>query len=378
MSVVGNADAIVITGHTPVAGITINGTAGNDVIDMTHTVAGQPFATAGSDTLNGGGGSDTLAGGAGADTFVFDLTALTPAQPGSGVVDHILDYNQGNSGTFNPAEGDTFDFSALLSPGSGQPVDNLVRVLENPSGTGAILQIDQDGAANGMHWTTIAQLDGVHTGDGVEVIFDASQPAATLTVPGLVPTHNFNGDGKADILWQHDSGLPAIWTMDGTNITGGSTLPNPGPAWHVAGAADFNGDSKSDILWQHDNGLPVIWTMDGANITSNVALANPGPAWHIAEAADFNGDGKSDILWQHDNGSPAIWTMDGANITSNVALPNPGPAWHVAEAADFNGDGKSDILWQHDSGLPAMWTMDGSNITSNAVLPDLGSHWHLF
>ena len=28
---------------------------------------------------------------------------------------------------------------------------------------------------------------------------------------------DFNGDGKADILWQNDSGMPAIWLMDGTN-----------------------------------------------------------------------------------------------------------------------------------------------------------------
>ena len=125
----------IAVGVQNVVGASIHGTAGNDVIDMTHTVAGQPFPTAEEDTLNGGAGSDTLAGGPGADTFVFDLTALTPAQPGSGVVDHILDYNQGNSGIFNPAEGDTFDFSALLSAGSGQPVGNLVRVLENPSGT---------------------------------------------------------------------------------------------------------------------------------------------------------------------------------------------------------------------------------------------------
>ena len=208
--------------------------------------------------LVGGEGSDTLAGGAGADTFVFDLTALTPAQPGSAIVDHILDYNQGNSGIFNPAEGDTFDFSALLSAGSGQPVGNLVRVLENPSGTAAILQIDQDGAANGAHWTTIAQLDGVHTGDGVKVIFDASQPAATLTAPALVPTHNFNGDGKSDILWQNDNGTPAIWT-DGWHQRSHwrrGRLANPGPSWHVEGTGDFNGDGKSDILWQNDNGTP--------------------------------------------------------------------------------------------------------------------------
>ena len=207
-------------------GLGSGGDAQGDILGGIENIVGSAFndtltgdnggnaldGRSGNDTLNGGAGSDTLAGGAGADTFVFDLTALTPAQPGSGIVDHILDYNQGNSGIFNPAEGDTFDFSALLSAGSGQPVGNLVRVLENPSGTAAILQIDQDGAANGAHWTTIAQLDGVHTGDGVKVIFDASQPAATLTVPALVPTHNFNGDGKADILWQNDNGTPAIWT----------------------------------------------------------------------------------------------------------------------------------------------------------------------
>ena len=101
----------------------------------------------------------------------------------------------------------------------------------------------------------------------------------------------------------------------GTNISGGAALPNPGPTWHVAGAADFNGDGKSDILWQHDSGSPAIWIMDGTNISRGAALPNPGPTWHIAEAADFNGDGKSDILWQHDSGLPAIWTMDGTNIT---------------------------------------------------------------
>ena len=360
-----------------VVGASIHGTAGNDVIDMTHTVAGQPFPTAGDDTLNGGGGSDTLAGGPGADTFVFDQTALTPAQPGSGVVDHILDYNQGTSGIFNPAEGDTFDLSALLSAGSGQSVDHLVRVLESPSGSAAILQVDQDGAANGAHWTTIAQLDGVHTGDGVTVIFDASQPAATLTAPALVPTHNFNGDGNADILWQNANGTPAIWTMDGTNISGAAALANPGPTWHVAAAADFNGDGKSDILWQNDNGTPAIWTMDGTNITGGAALPNPGPTWHVEAAADFNGDGKADILWQNDSGTPAIWTMDGTNITGGAALPNPGPTWHVAAAADFNGDGKADILWQNANGTPAIWLMDGTNI-SGAAGPgsNPGPSWH--
>ena len=115
-------------------------------------------------------------------------------------------------------------------------------------------------------------------------------------------------------------------------------------------AADFNGDGKADILWQNDNGQPAIWTMDGTNITSAVGLANPGPSWHVKAAADFNGDGKADILWQNDNGQPAIWTMDGTTWTGGATLPDPGPSWHIKDAADFNGDGNADILWQNDNG----------------------------
>jgi glucose/arabinose dehydrogenase len=319
----GDAQGDILSGIENIVGSAFNDTLTGD--NGSNALDGR----SGNDTLNGGRGNDTLTGGSGADTFRFDADAVTPVQPGSAVFDRILDYDQGNSGIFNPAENDTFDLSALLSAGSGQPVGNLVRLLENPSGSGAILQVDQDGAANGAHWTTIARLDGIHTGDGVRVIFDASQPAATLTAPALVPTHNFNGDSAADIAWQNDNGQPAIWTMNGTHVTGNAATPNPGLTWHIAEAADFNGDGKADILWQNDNGQPAIWTMNGTNITGSAALSNPGPSWHIAEAADFNGDGKADILWHHDSSLPSIWTMDGTNVTNAAVLPNPGNDWHL-------------------------------------------------
>ena len=270
------------------------------------------------------------------------------------------------------SEGDTFDLSALLSAGSGQPVGNLVRVLEDTNGTGAILQVDQDGAANGAHWTTIARLDGVHTGDGVRVIFDASQPAATLTAPALVPTDNFNGDGHGDILWQSSDGTPAIWLMDGTNAVtvGAAGSFNPGPTWHIKATGDFNGDSKSDILWQNDNGTPAIWLMNGSTVLANSAVGpfNPGPDWQIKDTGDFNGDGKSDILWQGSDGTPAIWLMDGTNAVTVGAAGsfNPGPSWQVKGSGDFNGDGKSDILWQGSDGTPAIWLMDGTTVLPTA------------
>ena len=99
------------------------------------------------------------------------------------------------------------------------------------------------------------------------------------------------------------------------------------------GTGDFNGDGKADILWQGDNGTAAVWLMDGTNATFVGAVGpfNPGPSWHIEGTGDFNGDGKSDILWQGQDGTPAIWLMDGTNVVSVHAAGsfNPGSDWHV-------------------------------------------------
>jgi Ca2+-binding RTX toxin-like protein len=92
---------------TNVNGVTINGSAGNDTINGTTTVAGQPLATneadtingnngndtinalAGNDTINGGAGQDNMTGGIGNDVFVYSATSNSTTAAPDTITDFI-------------------------------------------------------------------------------------------------------------------------------------------------------------------------------------------------------------------------------------------------------------------------------------------------
>ena len=96
-------------------------------------------------------------------------------------------------------------------------------------------------------------------------------------------------------------------------------------------AGDFNGDGKADILWQNTDGTPAVWLMDGTSLISGANVGfNPGPAWQVHDTGDFNGDGKADILWQNTDGTPAVWLMDGTNLDQRRQCRlQSGRNWHV-------------------------------------------------
>jgi large repetitive protein len=135
-----------------------------------QAAAGTPVVTgtAGNDTIDAGHGGNILFGGAGADNFVFGpstpLNAPTPAQ-----ITHVADYHA--------AEGDTFDFSALTSAFHNSGVNDslVVRAVEDASGKFATLQVDHIdpmGLPSAPNWVNVAQLDGAHAGDAVNVLID--------------------------------------------------------------------------------------------------------------------------------------------------------------------------------------------------------------
>ena len=126
------------------------------------------IGTSGNDTIDAGHGGNILFGGAGADNFVFgssiQLNAPTPAQ-----VTHVTDYSA--------AQGDTFDFSAITSAFHNSGVNDslVVRAVEDASGKFATLQVDHIdpmGLPSAPNWVNVAQLDGAHSGDAVNVLID--------------------------------------------------------------------------------------------------------------------------------------------------------------------------------------------------------------
>ena len=76
------------------------------------------------------------------------------------------------------------------------------------------------------------------------------------------------------------------------------------------GTGDFNGDGKADILWRNTSTADVAVTfrkMHGHCF--NHIHRNLPSNWTVAGVGDFNGDGKTDILWRNNNTGDAVVSL---------------------------------------------------------------------
>ena len=196
--------------------------------------------------------------------------------------------------------------------------------------------------------------------------------------------NDFDGDGKADILWRNTaSGLNYLYLMDGTSVTSSGVINTVADLnWQIKGVADFNGDGKADILWRNiASGLNYLYLMDGTSVTSSGVINTVADLnWQIKGVADFNGDGKADILWRNiASGLNYLYLMDGTSVAFSGVINSVADLnWQIKGVADFNGDGKADILWRHaTTGQNYLYFMNGTSIASGGGIGIANLNWQV-
>jgi predicted transglutaminase-like cysteine proteinase len=190
-----------------------------------------------------------------------------------------------------------------------------------------------------------------------------------------------NCDGKADILWR--TGDSHVYLGPGVSFTL-RDLGVPPSDWYIQDVADFNGDGKADILWRTGDGHVYLWNSTPPSSAVSFTfqdLGVPPSDWHIQDVADFNHDFKADILWRTDDGHLYLWkSTSGSEVSFTFQdLGVPPFDWFIQDVADFNGDGKADILWRTNDGGFYLWnSTPGSAVSFTGQ--DLGvppSDWHI-
>jgi hypothetical protein len=182
---------------------------------------------------------------------------------------------------------------------------------------------------------------------------------------------DFDGDGKADVLWRNSSsGENYVYLMNGKDIVGEGYLRTVADQdWQVAGVGDLDGDGKADIVWRNAaTGENYLYPMNGLAIlgTEGYLRTVADQDWTVAGVGDLDGDGKADLAWRNAaTGENYLYPMNGTAILGTEGyLRTVGDLdWKVAGTGDFDGDGKADILWRNSAtGENYLYPMDGTAI----------------
>jgi hypothetical protein len=56
------------------------------------------------------------------------------------------------------------------------------------------------------------------------------------------------------LLWRDTSGNTAMWFLNGASVLSTGGLGNVPIAWSVVLTGDFNGDGRADLLWRDTSG----------------------------------------------------------------------------------------------------------------------------
>jgi hypothetical protein len=160
----------------------------------------------------------------------------------------------------------------LLAPGTCQGPNEC---LQYPTVFWHNVSTDEDGL-----WLLSLDAQQVLSTKALPATCGAAEGCG-LGAPTAQLTADFDGDRFADILWWNTStGTLTVWMLQNSNgaLRSKQTLSTTQPAssgWKLIGAGDANGDGFADLLWQHSpDGQVTNWLLDGhGNIIGTPTLS---------------------------------------------------------------------------------------------------------
>ena len=212
--------------------------------------------------------------------------------------------------------------------------------------------------------------------DGTTIAAARALPLPDAASGDVVFTGDFDGDGKTDLLWRgRIDDRYDIVLQDGLAARTTAVVSPAGAGWEAVGTGDFDGDGRTDILWKDRSGAFRITYMNGTSVAQTGMILTGHPQLSVAQVADFNGDGHADVLFTAADGSAYLSLLTGYSTTDTRLVLAAGTGWWPAFVGDFNGDGHADIVWRHPDGSHGVWMMDDPAAPRPVLLMAANSGW---
>jgi hypothetical protein len=201
----------------------------------------------------------------------------------------------------------------------------------------------------------------------------------------VVAVADLDGDSHADILWRYvapntpDSGVSFAWYMT-TNPTrdtailqdvrhrGGAPL-----SWSLVGASDFDGDGRADVLWRSPSGALRLLLSNQDRTWRNTLIGQLDASDDVIAIGDLDGDGRSDLVLANPRGALKIWTLNGDKLLSQSNAGMVANGWALFASADFDGNGTLDLLWRRPDSTLTLWLSVPDQPGQFKVIDDAGS-----
>jgi hypothetical protein len=172
---------------------------------------------------------------------------------------------------------------------------------------------------------------------------------------------NFNNDGFSDLVaYNSTSALGYVLLGNGSGTFSPVSL-FWGPGFTRVAAGDLNGDGLTDfVIYRPTDGTTYTAISNGdGTFRYQYTLVSIGFTHMVV--ADFNGDGKADVFFYRSTDGLAFLGISSGTGGFTFSPVTLGAGYAFVESGDINGDGQADLLlYSSSSGATAVGLSNGS------------------